>query len=236
MRKRPTYFLSALLVLALCLTSFFVPTAYAYSDPKADATVDPKPTSTGEPLSKESGLVTRDLLYDQATNKQFITVQDKDGNLFYVIIDYDAPMNEDEEQFQTYFLSPVSVSELSGLADNGQEKPISCDCTDKCVAGAIKMDCPLCASNMSECAGIAPAPVEEPVPSEQPEPGPEPTPGATSGVNPAVLLVLVLALGGGGAVAYFKFLQPKQQSKPTNDPDDDLEDEDWDDGEEDSEA
>ena len=47
----------------------------------------------------------RDLLYDKATNKQFITVQTKSGNTFFIVIDYDAPINEDEEQYQTYFLN-----------------------------------------------------------------------------------------------------------------------------------
>ena len=31
------------------------------------------------------------------TNKQFITVQDRDDNLFYIVIDYDAPVNEEED-------------------------------------------------------------------------------------------------------------------------------------------
>ena len=47
------------------------------------------------------------MLYDKATNKQFITVQTKNGNTFFIVIDYDAPINEDEEQYQTYFLNMV---------------------------------------------------------------------------------------------------------------------------------
>ena len=47
---------------------------------------------------------TRDLLYDKATNKQFITVQTKNDNTFFIVIDYDAPINEDEEQYKTCLL------------------------------------------------------------------------------------------------------------------------------------
>ena len=57
------------------------------------------------------------MLYDKATNKQFITVQTKNGNTFFIVIDYDAPMNEDEEQYQTYFLNMVDESDLLALLD-----------------------------------------------------------------------------------------------------------------------
>ena len=48
-------------------------------------------------------LVTRDLLYDEHTNKQFITVQTSGGNTFYIVIDYDKPVDEEGEQYETYF-------------------------------------------------------------------------------------------------------------------------------------
>ena len=59
-------------------------------------TVDP-----GEGFTEDGNLVTRDLLYDKATNKQFITVQTSGGNTFYIVIDYDKPTDEDGEQYQT---------------------------------------------------------------------------------------------------------------------------------------
>ena len=44
---------------------------------------EPAPTITpGEGFSEDGNLVTRDLLYDAATNKQFITVETSGGNTF----------------------------------------------------------------------------------------------------------------------------------------------------------
>ena len=69
--------------------------------------VEPLPTKTvdpGEGFTEDGNLVTRDLLYDKATNKQFITVQTSGGNTFYIVIDYDKPTDEDGEQYQDLFL------------------------------------------------------------------------------------------------------------------------------------
>ena len=52
---------------------------------------EPAPTITpGEGFSEDGNLVTRDLLYDAATNKQFITVETSGGNTFYLVIDYET--------------------------------------------------------------------------------------------------------------------------------------------------
>ena len=48
--------------------------------------VEPLPTETvdpGEGFTEDGNLVTRDLLYDKATNKQFITVQTSGGNTIF---------------------------------------------------------------------------------------------------------------------------------------------------------
>ena len=60
---------------------------------------EPEPTiEPGEGFSEEGNLVTRDLLYDEHTNKQFITVQTAGGNTFYIVIDYDKPVDEEGER------------------------------------------------------------------------------------------------------------------------------------------
>lgn len=62
-------------------------TAYAGGGEEWDglAPVEPLPAETvdpGEGFTEDGNLVTRDLLYDKATNKQFITVQTSGGNTF----------------------------------------------------------------------------------------------------------------------------------------------------------
>mgnify|MGYP000621086589 CR=1 FL=1 len=58
--------------------------------------------------------MTRDLLYDEHTNKQFITVQTAGGNTFYIVIDYDKPVDEEGEQYETYSSSVVRRGRSAG--------------------------------------------------------------------------------------------------------------------------
>lgn len=218
MSKRRTRLLASLMAMALCLTVFST-TAFAGGPDYQEPTEEPVAEETitpGEPLSEDSDISTRDLLYDKATNKQFITITDRDGNIFYLVIDYDSPVSEDEEQYKTYFLNPVDLDDLSALAEEAENEPVACTCTDKCVAGAIDMNCPVCASDMTECAGKAPEPVvtEEPVAEELEEPEP------SGGMNPAMLVVLLIVLAGGGAFAYMKLVKNKPKTKGNADLDD----------------
>ena len=112
--------LAAGLCSAVLLCGFAIP-AYAYSDggneepPVVEETPAPEPAPTitpGEGFSEDGNLVTRDLLYDAATNKQFITVETSGGNTFYIVIDYDKPVDEDGEQYHTYFLNMVDEADL----------------------------------------------------------------------------------------------------------------------------
>ena len=94
--------MAAALCAAVLLCGFSVP-AYAYADggegadygdpTMTEETPAPEPEPTiepGEGFSEEGNLVTRDLLYDEHTNKQFITVQTAGGNTFYIVIDWRA--------------------------------------------------------------------------------------------------------------------------------------------------
>ena len=205
------------LMVTLCVAVFlcgFSVTAYAGGGPEREGldpteeTTTPEPTiEPGEGFTEEGNLVTRDLLYDEHTNKQFITVQTSGGSTFYIVIDYDKPTDEDAEQYETYFFSVVDEADLlAALEASGTELP-ECTCTEKCVAGAINMDCPVCSTNMTECVGAEP----EPEPVEEPEPTPEPEPEQAGGSTGTILLILVVALVGGGAGWYFKVYRPKQQ-------------------------
>jgi len=181
-------FLTVLAVCVMVLSCFSV-TAFAYADdteqnlPVTEATQpEQQPETTpapekpkGEPIDDEGNAYTRDLLYDKATNKQFITIQTKSGNTFFIVIDYDAPINEDEEQYQTYFLNMVDESDLLALLDDDTAAALTtCNCKEKCAAGQVNTDCPVCKTNMSECTGTAPVMPEPDKDAETDVPAPKP--------------------------------------------------------------
>ena len=236
--------LTAALCAVVLLCGFSVP-AYAYADggegadygdpTMTEETPAPEPTiEPGEGFSEEGNLVTRDLLYDEHTNKQFITVQTSGGNTFYIVIDYDKPVDEEGEQYETYFLNVVDEADLLAAAEAAGVEQAVCSCSEKCAAGAVNTDCAVCSVNISKCVGI------EPEPTETEEPAPEETEPETGGNAGMLLAVLAVALVGGGAAFYFKVLRPKQQQ--AGEPEDDYGEEDyeddgppWDEDEENSE-
>lgn len=182
------------------------------------------PALTTEPITKEAGTgftqngnsVTRDLLYDKYSNKQFITIETRNGETFYLVIDYDKPLDEDGERYETYFLNLVDEADLLALIDNDKAAPV-CSCTTKCEAGAVNTSCEVCKTNMTECTGKEK--VVEKVPDTTPEPEIEPEPEKKSSGG-AVVLLLLLFLGGGGALYWFKFRKKKPDAKGPVDLDD----------------
>lgn len=184
---------------------------WCYGDPTME-TPAPEPTITpGEGFSEEGNLVTRDLLYDEHTNKQFITVQTSGGNTFYIVIDYDKPVDEEGEQYETYFFSVVDEGDLLAAAEAAGVEQAVCSCPEKCAAGTVNTDCPVCSVNMGKCVGA------ESEPEPAPEPEPEPEKKSNSGM---LLLVLGIALIGGGAGWYFKVYRPKHQQADQTEEDD----------------
>lgn len=190
------------------------PTATPAADATNDSNVVVEETEDSPALTPEGNAA---LVDDFGGNKQLITVTTKAGNYFYILIDR---ANEDKET-AVHFLNQVDEADLMALMEDGQteEKPAACTCAEKCQAGAVNTACPVCAVNMSECAGKAP----------EVEPEPEPEPEKESGSGGALVLILLLAaLGGGGAFAYIKFIKPKQGAKVSADPDDyEFEDEEY---------
>lgn len=221
MSKRKEIRVLSMLALCAVLVCSFSLTAFAYADdteqnlPVTEATQPEEMPETeppaetlpaGEPIDDEGNASTRDLLYDKATNKQFITIQTKNGNTFYIVIDYDAPINEEEEQYQTYFLNMVDEDDLLALMDESAAAELTtCTCDTKCEAGAVNMECPVCKNNMSECTGTAP----EPEPTEEAEPEPEVSENKS---NIGLIIGVIAVVGiGGGAYYYFKFVRGKKK-------------------------
>lgn len=214
--------LSTLALCAVLVCSFSL-TAFAYADdteqnlPVTEATQPEEMPETetpaemlpaGEPIDDEGNASTRDLLYDKATNKQFITIQTKNGNTFYIVIDYDAPINEEEEQYQTYFLNMVDESDLLALMDEDSVAALTtCSCTEKCEAGHVNTSCPVCKTNMSECAGTAPEPE---APAEEPEPVADEKPQKNSNMGMIIVIIAVAGIGGAGYY-YIKYVRGKKQ-------------------------
>ena len=218
MRKK-FRFLTVLAVCVMVLSCFSV-TAFAYADdteqnlpvteatqPEQQPAVTPTPEKPkGEPIDDEGNAYTRDLLYDKATNKQFITIQTKNGNTFYIVIDYDAPINDEEEQYQTYFLNMVDESDLLALMDEEAAAELTtCVCEAHCEVGAINVECPVCKTNMSECTGKVPEP-QTPVEDDTEKPE-EPKSGSNMGM---IIAIVAIAGVGGAAYYYFKFIRGKK--------------------------
>ena len=226
-RNRVFRLLASLTVVVLCMTAFSV-TAFAgggdgdyYTGEPAETT--PEPTEEpatggmepeGQPLTPEGNAT---LVDDYYGDKQLITVTTKAGNYFYILIDR---ANEDKET-AVHFLNQVDEADLEALMEDGEtaeETPAVCNCTEKCEAGAVNTKCEVCSTDMTGCTGKEPEPPKEPTEPEKKEP---------AGLNPAVLL-LVLAVMGGAAFAYFKFIKGKANHKNNSNPDD----YDYEDGEE----
>ena len=170
----------------------------------------------GAALTPDGNLSLIDDIGNPVTSgKQFITVETKNGNVFYLIIDRD-----DEGEETVHFLNQVDEADLLTLMGDdapAAETPAVCNCKEKCVAGAVNTNCPVCKTNLSECAGREKA--------REPEPE-QPKEKSGSGLLAAVAL---LVLAGGGAFAYVKFIKPNRSSvKVSADPDDyDFEDEEY---------
>ena len=149
---------------------------------------------------------------------QFVTVETKSGNVFYLVIAHSTG--------DVYFLNLVDESDLLALLeDEGYEA--ECDCEVKCEAGAVNTDCPVCRTDLKGCKG------------EEAEPTPTPTPAATSepeddgGFNAATLLpiALIILLGAAGVYYILKARKKKPDTSGGTDlddyefPEDDEEDE-----------
>ena len=111
---------------------------------------------------------------------------DQDGKEFFTIMAADESVfylviDRQRETENVYFLNAVTVADLMALAETDPE------------------------------ALPEPLPEPEPDPTPAPEPQQEPVPKKSGGAGMALLVLAVLAIGG-GAGWYFKVYRPKQQN------------------------
>ena len=66
---------------------------------------------------------TMDMLYSASTNKQFITVQTRAGETYYMVIDYDKPIDEANDIYETYFLNLVDDRDLMSVVSEDEIQP-----------------------------------------------------------------------------------------------------------------
>ena len=215
-----TAFCAALLLMGGVSVPAFAQTPEDIPDATDDSGVVVEEPQEAEPLTPEGNAT---LVDDFGGNKQLITVTTKAGNYFYILIDRD-----DEGENTVHFLNQVDDADLSALLEDGEateETPAVCTCTEKCEAGAVNINCSVCSTDRTQCAGAE----TEPEPTEPEEPQEEES-GGSMGV---LLIVLVLAGAGGAAFYYFKVLKPKKDAAKGND---NLDEYDFDDYDEDEEA
>lgn len=161
----------------------------------------------GMPYTPNGNGHTRDVLYSAATNKQFLTIESKQGHTFYLIIDYDKPVDEDAEMYQTYFLNLVDERDLLSLLDETELSAL--------------------ASPTPEIVYITPSPTVLPVLTA----APLPVPDSDSSKPSFSLLAAIAALLVFGFGAIVLMLQRKQSAKHKQMPDYGIDDEDDEDDE-----
>ena len=200
--------MTALCAALILMGGFSVP-AYAQGaatePPAGDATNDSnvvvEEKEETPPLTPKGNAT---LVDDYGGNKQLITVTTKGGNYFYILIDRAA-----EGEQTVHFLNQVDEADLMALTETGEatKKPEVCNCTEKCEAGAVNTDCPVCKNDLNGCLGKV---TEEPAPEETEQPEAE---TEKSGGNSGMIIFLVIALAAAGGLGYyFKIVRPKQQA------------------------
>lgn len=142
---------------------------------------------------------------ETADDKQFYTITTEAGNVFYLIID------GKRDSKNVYFLNGVTEADLMALAEKGDGSMSvipagdTCTCTEKCEAGKVRTDCPVCKNDLTGCVG------KETKPSEPEQPETEQPKKDTGSIGTIIFVVLAL-LAVGGIGYYVKIVRPKQQA------------------------
>lgn len=153
------------------------------------------PIGPGMPYKADGNAHTLDVLYSAATNKQFITLQSKNGSTFYLVIDYDKPIDEAAEMYETYFLNLVDERDLLALLSDDEKEELP--------------------TPSPEIIYVTPVPTTVPMPTAVPA---VPDKAGSSDRMTAVLaLGAILLLGGAGAFVLVKYRQTSARHRADND-------------------
>ena len=184
----------------------------------------PDTTPRGKALTPDGTASVLDNVTDE-DGKEFFTFTTPAENVFYLVID------KERQDKNVYFLNSVTERDLmalaqtedaasgtsggaSGTAAQEPQKKAECICTDKCVPGEVNADCPVCVLSWRNCKG------EDHDHGGEGENGgdtakPQTQKPGTSGGSLAVMLMVVLGVGGAGY--YFKIYKPKKELEDAED-------------------
>ena len=150
------------------------------------------PIGPGMPYKADGNAHTLDVLYSAATNKQFITLQSKNGSTFYLVIDYDKPIDEAAEMYETYFLNLVDERDLLALLSDEEKEELP--------------------TPSPEIIYVTPVPTTVPMPTAAPEKG-----GSSDRMTAVLALGGILLLGGAGAFVLVKYRRNSARHRADND-------------------
>ena len=147
------------------------------------------PLGPGQPFTQNGNMVTRDVLYSASTNKQFIAVQSRAGQTYYMVIDYDKPIDEENEIYETYFLNLVDDRDLMSVLTDEEIVP----------------------TPTPQIIYVTPEPTQVPPPTSAPVETPTQQETRKMDSTTMLLLLVLIVLVIGGFAAWFITSQNKKQ-------------------------
>lgn len=82
--------------------------------------VTPYVIGPGQPYVSEANMGVQSMLYSAHTNKQFIEVASRNGEVYYLVIDYDKPIDAEGDLYETYFLNMVDDRDLLAVLEEDE--------------------------------------------------------------------------------------------------------------------